>query len=126
MGLKAKLCLFLCLAVLMGSARAEYYLVYPAPACVYCVHTRWVAHHYYHHYRHRIVHHRHPCYGTSIYYYAWEPVSACPCANVYDDCGACGHYHRVYYQGDDNWNYDPDLSTGDDDATVHPGMDIDN
>ncbi len=83
--------------------------------------------------------------------YTWQPA---PCGCAYTSCSSCNYncsyappcgcvnngsgrwvkvrtqsaYDEVYYYNDNVEkydSYDPDMSTGDDDATVYPGMDID-
>lgn len=108
------------LSCLSLNSYAEYYLVYPAPACFDCYEGNWVVHHYYHryhHHHHRVHHHHIHHYGTEIYTSCWEPVSPCAIKRY--------HHDDYYYMDTGDPNYDPDLSTGDDDATVDPDMDID-
>lgn len=73
----------------------------------------------------------------SVYtYYSWYPVDTCAYANRCErsTCGGCGERRQSYrdtgyaydYYDNDYGNYDPDMSTGDDNAMTYPGMDIDN
>lgn len=75
---------------------AEYYVVYTAYPHVIC--GSCCHHHYYRHHIHRhiLTHH--------LYHHYWHP-----------------RYRIHHYE----YNcYDPDMSTGDDDACVHPDMQI--
>ena len=116
-------------------ARADY-LVKPVPVvfvetvrCVCCKckkvkhHARPCKpkkHHVYKHRKHRRIHSyrseiTHPC--TYFYYPQAEPVT-------FVSGAPSGRGRWVDTSGCDN--YDPDMSTGDDDPTIYPGMNIDN
>jgi hypothetical protein len=94
--------------------------------CVCCKKAK--RHHAYHpkkyHTVHKRYHRRHSCYVSEVvrpctyfYYPQAEPVTFLPGA-------PSGRGRWVDTSGCDN--YDPDMSTGDDDPTIYPGMDIDN
>ena len=97
-----------------------------------------VHHHRYHHKYHRRIVHYLPCDNEG--YTVWYAEPQCPCAMSWEatQCASCGIWHPTgwqpldegyYYTTPDNSyqpGYDPDLSTGDDDASRHPEMDIDN
>jgi hypothetical protein len=125
-------CKLLILGMLMSMttsfAYADY-LVKPAPEFVSadcpscCPHVR-------HHKKHRVIKHhrrrihRRACYARAgipvcRYYYHPQPaiVAFVPGAPV-----GCGRYVNLY----DCTPYDPDMSTGDDDPTIYPGMNINN
>lgn len=124
--LKAKLIswlssvLFL-VSMLIGCNAYASYLVYYGPdvACGYCYHHHYY-HRYHHHYHriHHFIHHRpHLCYRHYLYGTEW----------MLGPCYYCGSSEVVYYPDavDPDDYYDPDLSTGDDNASVYPDMDID-
>jgi len=84
------------------------------------------------HYRH-IYHHKCQHCNFSIHYISVLPACGCNRAwtVVYPASGDVVTFsarpprHDGKYVEDENANYDPDMSTGDDNAVVHPGMDID-
>lgn len=112
----------------MKMARADY-LVRPVPVqfveCVECAPAPrpYIRHpHKKHHVTHR--HHRyHRCYAPRCGYSRIS--TACPHDFVVFEGGPAPARGR-WINTDSYDNYDPDMSTGDDDPTVYPGMDIDN
>ncbi len=103
-----KPCLFIILATITCSAYAEYYFVYPAPAFG-CREECYL--HPYHRIHYHHVHHRWAKHHRTVYVPYYLPVVVPPCDR--------------YYYDNDIYNYDPDLSTGDDNQSIHPDMDID-
>lgn len=150
MTLLLRIFIFLLAVLIMSGASAEYYIVYSAPTCGFeCFERphRVTTHHKYKKhvkkhktYKPKYVHKRQyykEC--RTAPYYAWYPIASTGCA-VWA-AGGCGNASawapvKPDYSKDhtfttpaDNayyYNYDPDLSTGDDDATVYPDMQINN
>lgn len=139
-----KVCIFIFLASAAFNVYAEYYLVYAVPpeSNFVCIHCHRYHHHHRHphyglavHHRHHPVlstHHRRSSYHISIYYPVYP---ACGCADVWVACSyptrssdevysaKPDRYGERYY--DEDTNYDPDMTTGDDDPTADPNLDID-
>lgn len=94
--MRAKLCLFMLLALLSPIASAEYYLVYSVSDC-YGGGCGYVPRHHYHtntcrtHHHHAVYHHRRSGYTISVYYYfPPAPCVSCGCGGCND--GPCGVY----------------------------------
>ncbi|VVC75645.1 hypothetical protein AQUSIP_09350 [Aquicella siphonis] len=137
---------FCCVTLSIPSAHAGY-LIPPAPGpfveCVNCCGSYPVKPHKHKHKKHykKIKHYKHYKYYRYIpcnaYYYACPmPVVMAPCVtaagcyriqthefvefNTSPNAYGSGRYIDNTYD-----NYDPDMSTGDDDPTIYPGMNID-
>lgn|SRR3990167_1437608 len=136
-----KLLVFIIILMLTAPAYAEYYVVYSesVPVCTYrCGQMVTYKKHIYHkktHTKHHYVKasHKRNSYSISVY---------CPCSNMWvpSNCACCGSGVAYWEQGytvsytqprndgyvTEEYIYDPDLSTADDNALASPGMDIDN
>ena len=135
-------CSFLILLLLPFEAQAEYYLVCPNSNVVYIDGSNHVTRKYQRVTQHKkyhpakIHHKKRNSYSISVYYVYYEPS---PCIDAYG-CYCCDalvvpyersnyevtydeprHFHFVKGRDDD---YIGDQATGDDDASIHPGMQI--
>lgn len=138
-------CLLTSLIFASPYAYAEYYLVYPAANVIDCAdcyaRPTWKHHHSKHHHStrphvaHKKHHHHRSSYSITVYY-PWRIVTPC-----YTCCATNTHYRdaiidynsmpvshsRGRYIHDNPYDYyNPDMSTGDDDASVYPDMNINN
>lgn len=121
-------------------AHAEYYLVYPAPAMsciapsckanVHRVHRKIISHK-----KHHVKHVRQRnSYSISVYYPVVIPACACsiaasvPCCQYPfyppHDSDGFNVFSTQTYEDNYNDDSDPDMSTGDDDASYHPDLQI--
>lgn len=131
-----KVCIFVTFASAACNVYAEYYLVYsaPCPDC-YAPPAEWRPYHVRHHAyvkHHRCRYARNYAYDVRVIVPLCPPPPPPPCMSCYPRSnefvefntypGATGHGRYVINEVDTN---DPDMSTGDDDASIHPDMDID-
>lgn len=142
--LKVSLSLMLIGAV--GSAHAEYYMVYGAPPDGSCA-VKKPYHKKVSHKKPKRVHQYHAkksyrsrsCYETTeTVYYVVQGAPACSCGPCGCPCGQVtqvrqqvtqvrqgdGYYRTVYKTDDPVTSYDPDMATGDDNASTYPDMQI--
>ena len=124
-----KPCIFIFLMTIAFNGYANF-LVYYGPdsldECGHCYHRyHRILYHHYHH----IVHH-HKYRTCSVVRYPMVRHCVWIWDNAWTPCryGRGFYSHEVIYYPDDidpDQYYDPDLSTGDDNASVYPDMDID-
>ena len=121
-----KCILFASLFSLSCNANAEYYFVRSSvnTTCVSCSSCS--------HKHHVMKHHRVKKHYASHHHYAKpkHQVACYACGSCH--VGSCQHTrhshaknnHQSYQEYEKRDSYNPDLSTGDDDASVYPGMQI--
>ena len=148
LGMKLLVCLTVVFA--MSAAHAEYYMVYSSPpplACPGCVGPNFFApppvvkKHYAKkknpcakkHYAKKTHYKKRSTYSISVYY-VYQGAPGCSCVAPCDCCGQWtavrqqiqtndGVYRRARVV-EPNYSYNPDMSTGDDNASTYPGMQI--
>lgn len=131
-----KISILILLGIITSNAYAEYYLVYSAPES----NVIWldggkssVKHKHHKQYR-KVSHkhyHRHSSCQISVYYVYPQPLY--PCEGMIVEYRSSGYeyvnfsYKPYRYRTEEykeDW-YDPDMSTGDDNASIHPELNID-